>query len=84
MDRGSVCGRVIPGEVPTYKIEEFDGRSVEGTFYVHELQKVSLNDESLFRIEKVLRRRGNRLYVQWKGWPSKYNSWVNRKDVQSV
>ena len=79
-----VVRHVIPGKIPTHKIEEFVGTSVEGTFYEEELQKVSLNDESLFRIEKVLRRRGNRLYVQWKGWPSKYNSWVNRKDVQSV
>ena len=59
-----VVKRAISRRVPTYKIEEFDGTPFQGTFYGEEPQKVSLDDASLFRVEKVLRRRGNRSYVR--------------------
>ena len=66
----------------TYKLKELDGTLITGTFYQEELQKVHVDDDTVWRIEKVLKRRGNRLYVQWKGWPKKYNSWFHRDQVQ--
>ena len=65
----------------TYKLKELDGTAIGGTFYTQELQKVHVDDDTVWRIEKVLKRRGNQLYVQWKGWPKKYNSWINKSDV---
>ena len=76
-----VVRRVLPGSVPTYKVEEFDGTLVEDTFYEPELQRVTLDDDTLWRIGKVLKRRGDHWYVQWKGWPRKYNSWIRRQDL---
>ena len=78
-----VVRRVVPGSVPTYKVEEFDGTLVQGTFYEPELQRVTVDDDTLWRIEKVLKRRGDQWYVQWKGWPRKYNSWIRRQDLAS-
>ena len=37
-----VVRRVVPGSVPTYKVEEFDGTLVQGTFYEPELQRVTV------------------------------------------
>ena len=65
---------------PAYKITEWDGTPVDGTFYEEDLQKVYTDD--VFRIEKVLKRRKNQLLVQWKGWPTKYNSWISKEDVR--
>ena len=65
------------GKVPSYKIEEWDGTPVEGTFYAQDLQKVTLEDD-LFRIEKKVKRKGNKVLVQWKGWPDKYDTWLNK------
>ena len=65
----------------TYKVKELDGTLVEGTFYTQELQKVHVDDNTVWRIEKVLKRRGDQLHVQWKGWPKKYNSWIHRRDL---
>ena len=56
-----VIRRVDRGIVPTYKVDEFDGTPLEGTFYEQELQRVTVDDESLWRIEKVLKRQGERL-----------------------
>ena len=41
------------GSVPTYKVEEYDGTPLKGTFYEQDLQKVSLKDDDIFRIEKL-------------------------------
>ena len=72
--------RVRPGKVPTYKVEEWDGTSVDGTFYAQDLQKVTVKDD-LFRIDKIVKRKGDKVLVRWKGWPVKYDSWLDKKDV---
>jgi len=76
-----VIRSVRPGKVTTYKVEEWDGTSVEGTFYAQDLQKVAVEDDDLFRIHKIVKRKGDKVLVRWKGWPVKYDSWVDKKDV---
>ena len=34
-----------------------------------------------FRIEKVLKRKGDKLHVKWKGYDNRFNSWIDKKDV---
>ena len=79
-----VVQRVIPGVVPTYKIEELDGTLLKGTFYEQDLQKVNVSKDDLFRVDKVVKRKGNKVLVHWKGWPDKYDSWIDKKDVKKL
>ena len=37
--------------------------------------------EEKFRIEKVIKRKGNKWYVKWKGYDNSFNSWINKKDL---
>ena len=37
--------------------------------------------QSTFRIEKVLRKKGDKVLVKWLGYPDSFNSWINAKDV---
>lgn len=72
-----VIRQAFRGPVATYKLEELDETPIEGTFYEQDLQKVHVSDDdSLFRIEKILKRTKDKVIVQWKGWTDKYNSWV--------
>ena len=69
----------------TYKIEDTRGEEIQGTFYEEELQKTK--QESLFRIEKVLRRRTRKdgvkeVYVKWKGYSNIFNQWIPETDIQ--
>ena len=59
-----------------YKFEEFDGTPVKGTIYGEDLQKVTVDDDMLWRIEKVLKQRRGQMLVRWKGWPAKYDRWM--------
>ena len=34
-----------------------------------------------YRIEKVIKRRSNELYVKWKSYDNSFNSWVDKKDT---
>ena len=76
-----IIDRILNLPVPAYRIKEYDETPVEGAFYEPELQKVNIKEDDFFGIEKVLKRRGDKVLVQWKGWPSKYNSWIDRKQL---
>ena len=60
-----IVDRVLNSYVPSYKIKEYDGTSVKGTFYKEELQKVDMGDkDTFFRIEKVLKRKDGKALVR--------------------
>lgn len=77
-----VVRQVNKGSIPNYKIEEWGGTPLEGTFYEQDLQKVTITDDNIFRIQKIVKRKGNKVLVNWKGWPVKYNSWIEKRVVK--
>ena len=69
----------IKNTVPwSYVISDLNGEPNAGSFYEKELQKTS---QEKFRIEKVLKRKGDKLYVKWKGYDNRFNSWIDKKDL---
>ena len=77
-----VC-RVQQGPVPSYKVEKMDGTPLEGPFHEQDRQKGTVDDDSLFRVEKLLKRSKEQLFLPWKGRPSKYNNWIHKRDVEA-
>ena len=63
----------------TYVISDFNGEETIGTLYEKELHKTN---KQKFRIEKVIRRKGNELYIEWKGYDNSFNSWIDKNDVE--
>ena len=63
----------------TYVITDLNGEPITGSFYEKELQKTS---QEKFRIEKVIKRKGDKLYVKWKGYNNSFNSWIDKKDLE--
>ena len=67
----------VKNTVPqTYVINDLNGEEIIGTFYEKELQKTNQQE---FRIEKVIKKKGDKLHVKWKGYDSSFNSWIDKK-----
>ena len=54
-------------------ISDCMGEEIVGTFYKKELQKANQKE---FKVEKVIKRKGDKIYVKWKG----YNSFYQKLD----
>ena len=63
---------------PTYKITDYNDEEIQGTFYEQELQKTT---QDIFRIERVIRKRGEKALVKWLGYLESFNSWVDSEDL---
>ena len=71
--------RKIKNTVPWIKnINNLNDEEITETFYEKELQKTNQKE---FRIEKVIKRKRNKLYLKWKGYDNSFNSWIDKKDV---
>ena len=69
----------VKNTVPwTYVISNLKGKEIDGTFYEEELQETN---QKVFKVEKVIERKGDKLYVNWKGYDSSFNSGIDKKDI---
>src|SRR5580765_1215837 len=63
----------------SYLLEDYRKKSVAGAFYEHELHRANYPD--VYLVEKVLRRRGDEVYVKWLGFDNSHNSWIHKDNV---
>ena len=68
----------------TYTLKDLSGDEIQGSFYEQELLKTEQGLEGPFRIEKVIRRNKGKALVKWSGYPEKFNSWVDVKDLKML
>ena len=69
----------VKNSVPwTYVINNLSGEEVIGIFYGKELQKTNQHE---FRIEKTIKKKGDKLYVKWKGYNNSFKSWIDEKNI---
>jgi transposase InsO family protein len=74
---------------PTYRLHDYGGEPIEGSFYDKELQRIVKNDvDDVYKIEKILSsRRKNgvkEVLVKFLGWPSKFNTWLKEADLVTI
>ena len=62
-----------------YVISNLNGEKIIGTFFEKQLQE---RNQQTFRIEKVIKREGNKLYVKWKEYDNSFDSQIDKKDVE--
>jgi hypothetical protein len=63
----------------TYHIEDQRKNIILGTFYEEELQKTKYPD--IYLIEKVIKKKGSKLFVKWLGLSDSENSWIDIKAI---
>jgi hypothetical protein len=75
--------------IPKYRVKDYDNEEINGTWYTRELQRVYVDPDQVFNIEKILKKRRNsrgekEILVRWQGYPPKFDSWIlesNAKDI---
>ena len=69
----------VKNTVPwTYVINDLNGEEITGIFHEKELQKTNPKE---FRIEKVIKIKGDKIYVKWKEYDNSFNSWIDKNDI---
>lgn len=63
----------------TYLLEDENKTEIQGTFYSEELLKVKYPD--IYLVEKIIRRKDNKVFVKWLGLDNRHNSWINKSNV---
>ena len=79
MEEGFVLSVIKNTVCWTYVVSDLNGEEIIGSFYEKELQKTS---QEKIRIEKVLKRKGEKFYVKWKGHNNRFDLWIDKKNFE--
>lgn len=83
-----VSSRILKQGIIMYRLVDLKDEAVKGLFYNGELQKVDKDENSLWFIERIPRRRKRnkkmQYLVKWHGFPDTFNSWVDADDVKDT
>ena len=62
----------------THFVSDLKGEETVWMFHEKELQKTNQKE---FSIEKIIKRKGDKLYLKWKEFDNSYNTWIDKKDI---
>ena len=78
--------RRLPTVPVTYELRDLAGEYIKGRFHDAEIQKVLKSDNEQFDIDRIIKTKKHngkiRYLVSWKGYPSKFKSWVDELVVK--
>ena len=72
--------KINKSNVITYQLKDMNDEIIKGIFYEKELQ-LTKNNTGEYIIEKILKTKGNQMYVKWRGYSNNFNSWVDKNSV---
>lgn len=70
--------KVQATEPVTYLIKDATNQVIKGSFYEYELMKTQY--PNIYLIERILRKKGNKIYVKWLGFDGSHNSWIKKSE----
>jgi len=70
---------IKPTSPLTYILKDTKGEIIKGGFYAQEITKSNTGD--VYLVERVLKKRGNKLLVRWKGFDKSQDSWITAKEL---
>jgi hypothetical protein len=78
--------KVILRDPIVYCLKDLAEEAIEGVFYEKEVQKVIINENTNYLVDKILRTRfqnGIReAFVKWRGYANKFNSWIAFSEIK--
>lgn len=64
---------------PTFILKDYEGKVLKGGFYQEELSKTKFDD--IYLVQKVIKRRGDKLLVRWLGFDKTHDSWIDKSEL---
>ena len=64
-----------------YQLKDINDEIIKGTFYEKELSKTK-NTTGEYIIEKILKTKGNNIFVKWRGYSNNFNSWIDKNTIK--
>ena len=85
----TITGRKMSQGYQMYKLKNWNNEAINGWFYKTELQRVVVDENTRYEVERVIKRRttGPRnarrkeVLVKWLGWDDLYNSYIPESDL---
>lgn len=83
-----IAERGMQQNIPVYTIKDFQNQYIVGKFYTNQLVKVEADERTVYKIEKLVRRKKIKkqdgYIVKWLGWSEKYNSFVPLSEIKDI
>ena len=75
--------KINKSNVITYQLKDTNNEIIKGIFYEKELQ-LTKNTTGEYIIEKILKTKGNLMYVKWRGYSNNFNSWIINMTLKNI
>ena len=72
--------KINKSNVKTYQLKDMNDEIIKGIFYERELQ-LNKHNTGEYIIEKILKTKGNNIFVKWRGYSNNSNSWIDKISV---
>lgn len=83
-----ISHRRAPAGIQRYSLKDENNRPLPGTYSTRQLQLVKVNENTRYRIEKVLhRKRINNIphaFVKWFSYPKSFNSYIPVSEIKNL
>ena len=84
----TIIDRKLNQDIPMYQLKDYQNEVITSYFYEPELQLAFLDENMVYKIEKILKKRKRKgiseMLVKWKGWPRKFNSWIPETAMEEL
>ena len=82
----TIASRSLNQGIPKYEVKDYHNDPIIDKFSTEELQKVIIDQDTRYDIDKILGKKKKRgktqVLVHWVGWPSKFDSWIDEDQVK--
>ena len=84
----TIINKKMNQNIPMYQIKDYNNEIIQSYFYEPELQLGFLDEDTIYKIEKIESRRKRKgvreVLVKWKGWPKIFNSWIPEANISDI
>lgn len=63
----------------TYLLEDYQGQPILGQFNEYEIMQSKY--PNVYLVDRIIKSKGNKVFVSWLGFDSTHNSWINKNEI---